>query len=306
MSATPYTPTQPEGQEQGVVGPGQAERLEAYLQEQGIRPGLNEEPEQQQEEEGEQLIAGKFKSQEELEKAYKELERKLGSKGRADQDDEPQEEKPAPVDPTTYTRELGEERYGEAMADLFEQAEFNPLEFESKIESGELELSVAAKEMAKVLPFSEEVIAAYLNGVYEVVDTDAPATGKMTPEQEQEVRDAVGGDKAFNQLLGWAKENMDRSDLEAYNQAVQLGDPSVALIAAKFLQASAQAANVIPRKEPKLVSGRDPAPSMVKFESKAQALEAMNKTNSRGQRLYDVDESYRQKVAAMVARSNLF
>lgn len=305
MSATPYTPTQPEGQEQGMVGPGQAERLEAYLEEQGIKPGLNEE-EGDQEQEGEQLIAGKFKSQEELEKAYKELERKLGSKVKADQDDEPQGEKPAPMDPTSYTRELGEERYGEAMADLFEQAEFNPLEIESKIESGELELGDAAKQMAEVLPFSEEVIAAYLNGVYEVVDDDAPAAEKMTPDQEQEVRDAVGGDKAFKQLVSWAKENLDRSDLEAYNQAVQLGDPSVALIAAKFLQASAQAANVIPRKEPRLVSGRDPGAGLMKFESKAQALEAMGKTNSRGQRLYDVDESYRRKIAEMVARSDVF
>ena len=301
MTAAPYTPTQPEGQGEGIVGPGQAEHLAAFLEEQGVKPGLNESEEQP----AEQLIAGKFKSQEELEKAYKELERKLGSK--AEDSSEPEEEpepEPEPVDPTSYSRELGEQRYGEAMADLFEQAEFNPLEFESKIEAGELELAAAAKQMAEVLPFSEEVIAAYLNGVYEVVDDGKPA--KLTTEQEQSIREAVGGDKAFNQLLGWAKENLDRSDLDAYSRAVALGDPSVALIAVRFLQASAQAANAVPRVEPRLVSGKDPAPSMVKFESKAQALEAMNKTNSKGQRLYDVDESYRQKVAAMVARSDLF
>jgi hypothetical protein len=303
MTATPYTPTQPEGQEQGVVGPGQAERLEAYLQEQGIEPGLNEDEGQQ--EEGEQLIAGKFKSQEELEKAYKELERKLGSRASDDEDaGEAEEDAPEPVDPTSYTRELGEERYGEAMADLFEQAEFNPLEFESRIESGELELAEAARQMAEVLPFSEQVIAAYLNGIYEVVDDGEPA--KLTAEQEQEVRDAVGGDKAFKELLGWAKENLDRSELAAYNRAATLGDPDVALIAARFLQASAQAANAVPRVEPKLVAGKDPGPAAMKFESKAQALEAMNKTNSRGQRLYDVDESYRRKIAEIVARSDLF
>ena len=303
MTATPYTPTQPEGQEQGVVGPGQAERLEAYLKEQGVQPGLNE-GEEDQENQGEELIAGKFKSQEELAKAYKELERKLGSKAQ-EREEEPEEKaKSEPVDPTSYSRELGEQRYGEAMADLFEQAEFNPLEFESKIESGELELAAAAKQMAEVLPFSEEVIAAYLNGIYEVVDDGEPA--KLTAEQEQGVRDAVGGDKAFKQLVGWAKENLDQGELAAYNRAVALGDPDVALIAARFLQASAQAANAVPRVEPKLVSGKDPAPSMLKFESKAQALEAMNKTNSKGQRLYDVDESYRQRVAAMVARSELF
>jgi hypothetical protein len=305
MTAAPYTPTQPEGQGEGVIGPGQAERLEAYLKEQGVEPGLNEGEEQPQEEEqGEQLIAGKFKSQEELEKAYKELERKLGSKAQ-EREEEPEEKaKPEPVDPTSYSRELGEERYGEAMADLFEQAEFNPLEFESKIESGELELAEAAKQMAKVLPFSEQVIAAYLNGIYEVVDDGQPA--KLTTEQEQEVREAVGGDKAFKELVGWAKENLDQGELAAYNRAVALGDPDVALIAARFLQASAQAANAIPRVEPKLVSGKDPAPSALKFETKAQALEAMNKTNSRGQRLYDVDESYRRKIAEVVARSDLF
>jgi hypothetical protein len=35
-------------------------------------------------------------------------------------------------------------------------------------------------------------------------------------------------------------------------------------------------------------------------------LDAMGKTNERGQRLYEVDEAYRSKVAKMLAASDLF
>lgn len=309
MTQAPYTPTTPENAQPGMFGPGQAERLASFLKEQGVEPGLVEDEGEGEGEggEGEGLILGKFKSPEDLAKAYKELERKLGQP-KEEPGEAEAEEKPAPVDPATYTKELGAERYGEAMADLFEQAQFNPLEVEAKIEAGELELSDAAEQMAEVLPFSKAVIEAYLNGVYEVVDPgqDAGQPQQLTPEQEQEIRDAVGGDKAFSTITTWAKANLPEADLEAYNEAVNSGNPRMALLAARFLQSAAAAAQAVPIQEPKLV-GRGAAPSagVTRFESKEQALEAMNRLNSRGQRMYDVDPAYRQKIAEIVARSEL-
>ena len=42
------------------------------------------------------------------------------------------------------------------------------------------------------------------------------------------------------------------------------------------------------------------------FESKAQVLEAMNKLNAKGQRLYDVDEAYRSQIIRMLDASDVF
>ena len=57
--------------------------------------------------------------------------------------------------------------------------------------------------------------------------------------------------------------------------------------------------------EPELVSGKAAGRGLT-FESQAQVLEAMNKRNDRGQRMYDVDEAYRNKVQDALARSDVF
>jgi hypothetical protein len=57
--------------------------------------------------------------------------------------------------------------------------------------------------------------------------------------------------------------------------------------------------------EPKLIGGGE-VPAVAKFESQQQVLDAMNKRNDRGQKLYDVDSAYRQKVKDLLARSDVF
>ena len=57
--------------------------------------------------------------------------------------------------------------------------------------------------------------------------------------------------------------------------------------------------------EPQLWGG-SPADTTVRFESQQQVLDAMNKRNDRGQRMYDVDEAYRNKVQMILAASDVF
>ena len=42
------------------------------------------------------------------------------------------------------------------------------------------------------------------------------------------------------------------------------------------------------------------------FNSKQEVLNAMNKKDERGRRLYDTDPAYRAKVAEALERSNVF
>ena len=57
--------------------------------------------------------------------------------------------------------------------------------------------------------------------------------------------------------------------------------------------------------EPKLYGGGD-APAESTFKSQQQVLDAMNKKNDRGQRLYDTDEAYRKKFEQILRGSEVF
>ena len=54
--------------------------------------------------------------------------------------------------------------------------------------------------------------------------------------------------------------------------------------------------------EPKLIGGGD-VPSQTTFTSKQQVLDALSKTNDKGQKIYDLDGTYRDSVKEMLARS---
>ena len=58
--------------------------------------------------------------------------------------------------------------------------------------------------------------------------------------------------------------------------------------------------------EPQLYGGGAPAADRQIFQSQQQVLDAMNKRNEMGQRLYDVDEAYRNQVAMRLANSPQF
>ena len=54
--------------------------------------------------------------------------------------------------------------------------------------------------------------------------------------------------------------------------------------------------------EGKLIGGGD-VPTETVFKSNQQVLDAMNKRNDRGQKLYEVDEAYQEQVKQILARS---
>lgn len=269
-----------------MVGPGQEGILEEFLREKGIDPQQGEE---QQQEEQQQLILGKFKTPEDLAKAYKELERKLGQRA----------QQAAEQAPVSYSPEVGAAEYGEALAERFEGAEFNPFDVEAKVGRGELSLEEAAKEFAEAGGISAKAAEALLRSrVQEPV--------QWSDEQTQEVMNLVGGEEQFRAISQWAVENLGDEQLEPYNQAVARGDRAGIELGLRWIVAEARArqaqASASDLVEAPLVAGAPPAAGAV-FQNGAQAREAMNRLDSRGRRLYDVDESYRAKVEQMIARS---
>ena len=267
----------------GAVAPGQ-EELVSQLQAEQEAASQSEET---------QKILGKFNSAEELAKAYQQLERKLGQpRDQAAETAEPE----APVTPQEYNRETSVNDYGEFLSDKFEEAQLNPYEMAAAWEQGQDVSSYVEKLTATGIP--KQVIEQYLARP----EAQAPAEGGLTDTDVAELKGMVGGDRQFQQLSQWAASNLNPQELADYNAAVDSGNKGAIRWALRTLQARSADTGA---REPELIGGGTASKTAV-FESQAEVIEAMNKTNTRGQRLYEVDSAYRRKVEKMLAASDVF
>jgi len=219
---------------------------------------VGEEMEQQQE----QRLAGKYKNAEELEAAYLELQKKLG--------EQPSEE---------ATEEQAEEGPDSSLLDqLWEQ---------SKDESYTEE---TLEQLSKTDP--TDLAKMYLEYRNQAEQNTAPT---MTEQDAANLRNAVGGDKAYNEMLGWASENMTEQEINLYDSIMDKGDPAAAYFAVQALAYRYQDANGV---EGNLVQGKAPTPS-AGFRSQAELVQAMADPR------YDSDPAYRNDVMNKLERSNL-
>ena len=264
---------------EGLVGPGQENILEEFVQEQEAAQSNDK-------------ILGKFNTQEDLAKAYTELEKRVGQ--------QPQNETPEPpVEQTddNYTAEAASELYGKEYVDALAEKGVDMADIMKRADSGE-DISSNYDTLAEVFNVPKAVVENYVNAAQQ---TQMPAPG-LTPEDGVEVRNAIGGDEAFAEVTQWVEKNVDKQTLDNYNKIADT-NKEAALWALKFFQAQMKSPGSVV--EPKLYGGGN-VPSQTTYESKQQVLDAMNKTNSKGQRLYDVDEAYRDKVAKILLNSDVF
>lgn len=140
----------------------------------------------------EELIAGKFKSQDDLVKAYEELQKKLG---------QPKEE--------TQAEPEAEPQDTETSAD---QVNFSTVEYEQEFAAnGSLSDKSYADLEAK--GFTRAQVDAYIKG------QQAYATSLRS-----EIYNSVGGEESYTQLIRWASENVDPAAIKEYNDAVDAMD----------------------------------------------------------------------------------
>ena len=269
--------TIPEGID-GMVAPGQEGLLDEFVQE------------QQQAQEPE-LLLGKFKSQDDLARAYQELEKKLGQASTTDPE--------APSPAQGYSPEQAIELYGEGAANALADKGVDLADVMFKADSGQ-DISEHYDTLAEVFNVPRQVVENYVS---KAQPAGAVATTGLTDADAAGLKAMVGGDDAFQELSGWAAKNLEAKELADYNAVVDSGNRQAIEWALKAIQARKAAPDAVV--EPKLYGGGE-APAVSRFESQQQVLDAMNKRNDRGQRIYDVDEAYRQKVQDLLARSDVF
>lgn len=125
------------------------------------------------------------------------------------------------------------------------------------------------------------------------------AAGKaQTAEYEQAViKETVGSPEKYQEVVGWAAQNLSDQEVQAFNDAVSSGNQALARLAVSGLQARFAAATP---PEPKLLTeGVQSVTSAVGFESWAQVKTEMAK------REYKTDPAFRAAVQRRLAVSNI-
>ena len=219
---------------------------------------VGEEMEQQQE----QRLAGKYKNAEELEAAYLELQKKLGEQPEEQAAEEPEQE--------TSSESL--------LDQLWEQSQSEKFDDET------------LAQIAKADP--NELAQMYLDYRSKAESNSQP---QIRAEYANNLRNAVGGEKQYNEMLGWAGQNLSEQEIEAYDSIMDKGDPAAAYWAVQALSYRYRDANGV---EGDLVQGKSPGPGGT-FRSQAEVIQAMSDPR------YDNDPAYRQDVMRKLERSNV-
>ena len=225
-------------------------------------------------EQQDQLLAGKYKDAAELEKAYKELEAKLG---------EQETEQAEPEEETKQETSLSDN------ASLITDAS-------EEYYSNEGKLSPETLDKFKGMS-SEDLVNAYIE-VTNSPDWQAspPTASDISDSQIDQVKSTVGGDQAYGNMVAWAGQNLDAQYVEAFDNIISNGDIGSIQLAVNGLKAQYEQANGY---EGKMYTGKAPTNTGDVFRSQAQLVEAMSDVR------YDSDPAYRQDVIEKLDRSDL-
>jgi len=221
-------------------------------------------------------LAGKYKDAQELERAYIELEKKLGSR-------DGQEEETAESEPQDQQEERTE--YSPQIEAISRAAE----EFNSK---GELSAETLAQfeQMS-----SKELVQAYFEYEQGLPAMDAPQSVELSQGDINTIQNSVGGEAAYQQLVGWAAQNFSEAEIQAFDNVVDSGNVAAINLALAGLQARYTDANGY---EGKMIQGKTAAPADT-FKSQAEVVRAMSDPK------YDRDPAYRDEIMQKLARSDL-
>jgi len=220
-----------------------------------------------------ELLAGKYESAEQLEEAYLELQRKLGS------DDDDVEDTTLDEDEVEYDDNVvaGIETIQEASDEYY--ANEGQLSEETMEKFGEMS--------------SKDLVEAYM-AIQENSDPEANYPD-ISDSDLNSVYNSVGGEDQYNALTSWAADNMNDSALDAFNSIINQGNPTAIQIAVAGMKAEYDNAEGY---EGRMLQGKAARTSDA-FRSQAEVVEAMSDPR------YDRDPAYRQDLYDKLERSNV-
>ena len=221
-------------------------------------------------EEQESLLAGKYKNAEDLEKAYVELEKKLGSKpeesSEPEDSSEPEvkDEKEDKPDQTNILDELWDQSKNEKFDD-------RTLETLNKMKPSEL---------------------ANMHLQFRASQGPQP----LTQQDVTSLKNVVGGDENYTSMMQWANTNLQKQEVDMFDAVMEQGNPLAAFFA---VQSLAYRYNDATGVDGKMTAGTAAKSSGDVFRSQQEVVAAMS------DKRYDNDPAYRQDLIAKLERSDV-
>lgn len=214
-------------------------------------------------------LPAKFKSEEDMARAYGELESRLGQTA-------------APAKPAAPAKAA------EAPAGILPITDAEFAAYTNEVVANGGRLSDASYSALAARGISRQVTDDYIQG---------------QQARSQIIRDStmaeVGGEEQYAAISEWAVTNMDPNQLAVFNAEVNSGNPARVQFAVRGLKAQFVAAgNTITRPSTQRVTGRSPGGlPPARFENMEQQVAAQRDPR------YQRDSAFRQKVMEMIAAS---
>ena len=224
--------------------------------------------------EQEGLLAGKYANAEELEKAYIELQGKLGSKDNESTEPEATQEETEP--------EVEEQSESNADSDLFD----------TMWEEATTDKQFSKESLEKLEQMSPRDLAQ----MHMTYRAQQPASVPLTDQTVNELKGVAGGDQGYESMIGWAKNNLQEQEIAMYDRVMDMGDPVACFFAVQALKYRYDDASGV---DGKMLTGKAPSNSGSQFKSNAQLVEAMSDPK------YDKDPAFRKEVMDKLERSNI-
>ena len=223
-----------------------------------------------------QMLAGKFENAEQLEKAYLELQTKLGN--REPQAQESQEQ------PDSIQEEVEETQEEDPAQVLIMNAA------KDVVENGQISEDTL-KQFDSMS--SRDVVQAMMNMPFQ---QQAEAAPDLSDAQVNQIKNVVGGEQQYGTLMEWASSSLPKSATAAFDELCNNGTPEAIQLAVLGLQAEYQKANGF---EGNMVTGRGAVERQDVFRSQAEVVAAMADPR------YDKDPAYREDVFNKLSRSDV-
>ena len=221
---------------------------------------------EQMQEAQDNLLAGKYKNAEELEKGYLELQQKLSNKDEAPEEEQQEEQTEEAEESDILERMWNEATSGEEFSEELTQ---------------ELE-GLSSKEIANM----------YLD--YRQANQGQPESRDFTADEVTQLKGIVGGEANYTNMVDWAQKSLNQQEVDMFDQVMQRGDPLAAFFAVRSL---AYAYNDAVGYDGNMVQGKAPKQNTDQFRSQQELITAMSDSR------YENDPAYRRDIMEKLERS---
>ena len=243
------------------------------------------------------LLAGKYKSAEDLEAAYLELQKKLGkSEGTQPTLEAEDESTPAPQmysDDGSVNYDTANEFYGEQLGNLFKENSIDPFAMNQYFAENNGTLSDDMYSQLSKAGLTKDIVDNYLKGVRDEVGIE-PAQPVLNEAEITEIKNLANGEAGYDALMEWAGQNLDPTAQQEYDAVLATANKSAIKFAVTALMGKYEDSQ---GRDSNIVTGKESATET--YRSMAEVVRDMNKPE------YQNDEAFRDDVIRKLSASNL-